>query len=501
MPDASSAEPGATGYAAQAGARTVQDYIDEKPIWKDGTSTRSVPMTRAQWGIWGLASAGKFFEGLVVFMTGVALSLMVREFGLSAVEKGMVGSAPLLGILIGATVLGGLADHLGRKLMFILEMVIFTVFLAAIQAAGGFPWVLVCLFGMGLALGCDYPIAHLVISESVPTDMRGKLVLSAFAFQAVGAMAGTGVGFLILVENPALGAWRWMYATAILPAVLVIVGRFFVPQSGHWLVEKGRIREAEKALVRLLARNPPYPRDIRLAPPGGRQENGPENQSRYRDLFQRKNLKATILAGAPWFLQDLGTYGIGIFTPTILASVIGAKMHHAHSVASLIHNDMVAAEGTAAVDALLLVGVVLAILLVEKVGRITMQIIGFLGCAAGLFLASLAINGNGNPDMIYLFGGFMLFNLSTNLGPNAMSYLLAGEVFPTRIRGRGAGFAASCAKVGAICTAFLFPIFLADVGAKPILYVLAGTSVLGAVVTWVCRIETRGISVEDAGRD
>jgi len=174
--------------------KTVQEYIDETPLWPDGTTVPQVPMTIMQWQIWGLATAGKFFEGLVVFMTGVALPLIAMEFHLGDAQKGMVGSATLFGILIGATALGNLADHLGRKQLFIAEMILFLIFLVAMTCSPTFPLLLLFLFGMGLALGCDYPTAHLVISESIPSNCRGRLVLSAFAFQAVGALFGTAIG-------------------------------------------------------------------------------------------------------------------------------------------------------------------------------------------------------------------------------------------------------------------------------------------------------------------
>src|SRR6188474_3740674 len=112
--------------------QSVQDYIDQTPAWPDGTPTPSVPMTRMQWRIWTLATAGKFFEGLVVFMTGVALPLIVREFGLSPIEKGIVGAAPLAGIMVGAVALGGLADVYGRRRMFVVEMLVFAVFLVGL---------------------------------------------------------------------------------------------------------------------------------------------------------------------------------------------------------------------------------------------------------------------------------------------------------------------------------------------------------------------------------
>src|SRR5262245_35397878 len=104
--------------------KTVQDYIDETPVWADSTAVAFSPMTHMQWLIWWLAAAGKFFEGVVVFTTGVALPLMAQEFALSATQKGVVASASLFGILIGATTLGDLADRYGRKQMFIIEMVL-----------------------------------------------------------------------------------------------------------------------------------------------------------------------------------------------------------------------------------------------------------------------------------------------------------------------------------------------------------------------------------------
>jgi MFS transporter, putative metabolite transport protein len=137
---------------------------------------------------------------------------------------------------------------------------------------------------------------------------------------------------------------------------------------------------------------------------------------------------------------------------------VGANSDHARSVADLIANDITAAKGAALITSLLIVGIIFAVLLADVVGRILLQIVGFLGCAAGLVLAALASNFTGGTELLLIFAGFMLFNFMTNLGPNAQTYLLAGEVFPTAIRGKGAGFAAAFAKVGAVMTAFLFPI-------------------------------------------
>jgi putative MFS transporter len=183
-------------------ANSVQGYLDESPLWGDGTAAPPSRLTQMQQRIWWLSVAGKFFEGLVVFLTGVALPLIAKEYDLTKAQHGIVGAASLFGILIGASALGGLSDRFGRKPMFVFEMGLFIFFLALIVFTQNFIWLVVCLFGMGLALGCDYPTAHLVISESTPTRSGGKLVLSAFGFQAAGALIGTAIGYLILANDP-----------------------------------------------------------------------------------------------------------------------------------------------------------------------------------------------------------------------------------------------------------------------------------------------------------
>jgi MFS family permease len=372
------------------------------------------------------------------------------------------------------------------------------LFLVVIAMSANFAWLVIGLFGVGLALGCDYPTAHMVISESIPSALRGRLVLSAFGFQAVGALMGTVIGYTILSLHPDINAWRWMYATAILPALVVLIGRFFITESAPWLIARGEIGKAHHETKRLLARSPPYPKSITLAAPAPPAA-AARNAQGYGALLKPSVLRATLLASVPWFLQDLSTYGIGLFTPTLLAAAFGHVSAHPHGLAILVHGDILAAKGAAFVDALLIVGIIAAALLADRVGRIKLQVVGFVGCAAGLLLAALSGQLAGPAHTALIFAGFMLFNFMTNLGPNAQTYLLAGEVFPTRIRGKGAGVAAAIAKTGAVLTAFLFPILIDDIGTSALLYGLVATSLAGAVITYLLRIETAGVSLEKIG--
>ena len=483
----------------QPAAKTVQEYIDEVPIWSDGTSLKSTPMTGMQWRIWTLAAFGKFFEGFVVFMGGVTMPLITREFHLAAAQKGLVTSASLAGILVGTILLGGLSDYFGRKLMFIAEMIIFCLFLTLLILVGDFWSLVICLFGIGMALGCDYPTAHMIISENIPSVSRGRLVLGAFAFQAVGAMCGIAIGALVLVLDPSIDAWRWMYATALAPALAITLGRFFITESANWLIVRGEHEKAEEAVARLLHRTPRYPHNIALTRPIA--DEASASKKSFLALFNARNRRATIFASAPWFLQDLGTYGIGVFTPTLIAAALGSGPDKIRSPADLIASGIHSAEAAALTTSLLVVGIIFAIMLADSVGRIRLQAFGFLGCAVGLVIATLSIGAAGALKLDLIMAGVMLFNFMTNLGPNAQTYLLAGEVFPTEVRGMGAGFAAMIGKVGAVATTFGFPLLLAGLGTRTLLYALAFSSVLGAVVTWIYRIETTGVNLDRIGRE
>jgi hypothetical protein len=277
---------------------------------------------------------------------------------------------------------------------------------------------------------------------------------------------------------------------------VVVLARFFITQSPQWLMSKGKVAEAEKETRRLLQRTPPHPAEVDLIAVPDSEPEHERRKSKFSKLFKKKYRRATILASVPWFLQDLATYGIGIFTPTILVSILGHSNSQEQNLAGVIHNDMIAAKGAAFLDLLLLVGIIFAVFLADRFGRMKLQILGFYGCAIGLLLAALSTHmAPGTGQTALIFSGFMLFNFMTNLGPNAMTYLIAGEVFPTKIRGSGAGFAASFAKIGAVATAFLFPMLLSDIGTAPLLYALVGTC-LGAFVTRKFQIETMGVNLE-----
>ena len=387
------------------------------------------PLSRLQWLGWGLAAAGKLLEGLIVFIGGMALPALSERFGLSPLGQGAFAAASLLGILVGSLVLGWLADRIGRRWLFSAELLLLALGLLGAALSPSAPLLLLSLLVVGIALGADYPLAHLVISESVPAGQRGRLVLAAFGCQALGAVLGMAAAAWLLAPRLEPLSWRWLYGLPLLPVLLLAVARSRLPESGPWL----QSREHD-------------PQPGGLAP-----------------LWAPPLRRALALAALPWFLQDLTTYGVGIYLPQLLQ---GSRALAAW------------------VELAFLAGMVAAIALVDRWGRITLQITGFLGCAAGLLLAA-------RTDLrAQLVVGLLLVQFMTNLGPNAQTYLLAGELFPVALRGRGAGLAAAAGKLGAIAAALAMPVLLQRWGPGPLLPLLAATSLVGAALTWGLRLDT-----------
>ncbi len=444
------------------------------------------PFTKTQRKLWVLSAMGILLDGFDFFIIGVALPLIARDFHLDATTKGLVAVSAVAGALVGAFFGGQLADRIGRKGMFVFDLIMFVVFAAASSAAWNAASLILFRFMLGIGIGADYPIGVSYISESVPTRLRGQLVVGAFAFQAIGSLLGVVIGLVILMLHPSIEAWRWMLAIGVVPAVIVVLMRDGLPDSIRWHLAKGNYEQASKSATQLLER----PVDLTPA-------NSPKGETglSFSSLFKPAFIRRTIFASIPWFLQDISTYGIGIFTPTIIGALaLGTST-------SFIAKDIGATEGAAVVDVLLVVGFMLAIILVRRVSRVSLQIVGFLGMAAGLLLVGAAAlpGARGESEMGLIFLGFMIFNALMNMGPNSTTYLLSGETFPTSIRGTGAGFAASMAKLGAVLGTFFFPILKVAIGIPALLASLAFASVLAAVVTYVFRVDTSASLDEGVG--
>ncbi|MCY0881346.1 MAG: MFS transporter, partial [Firmicutes bacterium] len=260
-------------------------------------------LSRLHWKVWFLSAMGVFLDGFDLFIIGVALPLIAHGMKTSPAELGLIGAAAPLGAMVGAFTLGRVTDKLGRKAMYVVDLLFFVVFAGLSALAWNAASLLLFRFLLGIGIGADYPISSTYVSELMPRRLRGRMLSSAFSFQALGALFGAGIGLLLLVGHPQADAWRYMLAAGIVPAVLVIALRTTAPESPRWQMEKGHVKEAAATARMLTGQEVSLPAENSLDAP-----------LPYRTLFSGKYLSRTLLATLPWFFMDIGLYGISIFT-------------------------------------------------------------------------------------------------------------------------------------------------------------------------------------------
>lgn len=446
-------------------------------------------LTPTHWRIWILSAMGIFLDGFDLFIISIALPLIIRDLSPSPVLIGAIGSAAVIGAIFGASIGGILTDRFGRKSIYIVDLLLFIIFSFCCGIAWDISSLIIFRFLLGIGVGADYPICASYVSEFMPSALRGRMLIGAFAFQAVGMFAAAVVGLIILFVFPDPAAWRWMLIAGAIPAVIVLIARATVPESPRWYLGQGLFKNAARVICGLVPHKEAKIREC-VAEQKVSTCSDPKKCSEFSVLFSREFRKRTILATVPWFLMDVAMYGVGIFMPILLAGLVFTSK--GTSDIEMIYQSI---AGSAFLDLFLLAGFLLNIRYVDTVGRIRLQIYGFIGMTLGMILILMAWLFGSN--LFLVFSGFIFFNLLLNLGPNATTFILPVELFPTRVRGSAHGLASAIAKCGAATGIFLIPLIQNFAGIPGVLIVVGVVSMAGLIITLIFRIETSGQSLDE----
>ncbi len=453
----------------------------------------SAPLGPLHWRTWAISAMGIFLDGLDLFVIGMALPLIIREFSPSSYQVGLIGAAAVIGAVAGAAIGGPLTDRFGRKKIYLVNTLVF-VALSLLSAGARSVTALIALrFLLGVGIGADYPLCASYISDFMPARVRGRMLIGAFSFQAAGMATAALFGLAILKHLPDISAWRYMLAAGALPAAVVFFFRLGIPESARWCLTKRKGEKAAEIIGRFVPGEGERLRALAAELPAAAAA-GAVKKPGYRALFSRKYFRRTALSAIPWFLMDITTYGVGIFTPILLAA-----MAFPGEGLDVITADFKSTEGALFLDIFLVAGFLINILLVDRWGRIRLQLLGFGGMTIGLLLLALssALGTAGAPPLLLILAGFAIFNLLMNSGPNATTFILPAELYPTELRGTGHGFASAAGKTGAALGIFLLPVVKDRFGLTSTLILLAICAVLALVTTLLCRIETKCKSLEE----
>jgi len=388
----------------------------------------AIPVGSVQYKILALIALGGLFNTIEQFNVSYAGPTLTRYFGISNGELGLLSTATFVAMAVGSAVAGYLSDRLGRKSLFMANIAIFTVGALLAALAPTYGVLVVARLLVGLGLGGELSLAYTVISEIMPTRRRGVMSgISNFVTGGIGTFAAAGLAFLVFGPfSDALGGpdlvWRWWFGLMVLPALLLIFYRRYIPETPRYLLERGDVAATNRVLTLLEAgklRDVPEiaTKEFLTVKPGA-EPTGQKSKVGIGELFRRNVVRRTLVA---WLLA-LALYTIAVnltvFMPTVLVDR-GLDIS-----SSLAYTMITTFAGT--------VGAAIGIAVAHRIPRKLSLVMG--GIAATLL--GMAFFLTSNLALALTFAAAMMA-ISYLLVPVVVVYFT--ELFPTRIRGIGTG--------------------------------------------------------------
>jgi len=391
---------------------------------------------------------GWALDAMDVGLISYVMAALAASWQLENTQLSWIGSIGFVGMMIGASVGGLLADRLGRRNVFALTLLVYGLATGAAAFSAGIAMLIVLRFVVGLGLGAELPVASTLVSEFAPQRIRGRMVVWLESFWAVGWIMAALLGyFLVPKQMGGWPGWRWALLVGLVPAFYALVVRRGLPESVRFLESKGRLAEAERS-VRLFEKHSDVAADVEfdvaVAQTPLSIDSSPEKISIFSPLLRKR----TIALWSVWFFVNLSYYGAFTWLPTLL-------FRQGHSLVRSF-------EYTLIITLAQLPGYAMAAWLIEKWGRrptLATFLLGS-GVAAGLF-------GLQNSTAGILLAGMALSFF--NLGAWGALYAIGPEIYPTAMRGTGTGAAAAAGRVAAIIAPLGVPFLLAG-GGSPLVF-------------------------------
>ncbi|MDE7440840.1 MAG: MFS transporter [Muribaculaceae bacterium] len=443
-----------------------------------------MPLTWRHIYIVAVASLGQLIGTAVATVAGVIIPMMniLAHPELSTFMQGLIGCIDLIGIAIGSVIFGSLSDKYGYLFFFrfcpalILVASLVALFIPNVAV------LTIALFFVGLGIGGEYSLDSGYVSELMPVKYRALMVGVTKTASALGNIIAAALCFWVIMDTRNAADWHLLMWIVASIAALMLILRIKFYESPKWLIDHGKIAEAEKAVEGFLGKDVMIPVPDPQASPVSKVQN--VDSGKHADTgnffsFIIKNGKRVILSGIPWACEGLGVYGIGVFLP-ILVMALGLE-HFTAGEPEILHVAS-SVKITLYISCIMLPGFILGLWLINKKKSITaIQSVGFWLCAATLVVLLLSYHFQWNKWIS--IGAFMGFELFLNMGPHLITYVLPPKIYPVETRGEGVGIAAAIGKIGAVLGVFFIPILLKAGGATLVLIVSIAVMAIGAIVT------------------
>jgi putative MFS transporter len=403
----------------------------------------TAPLNRMQVMVVAAASLGYMFDAFDTYVVSFAMPSIVTEWKLTPVFNGMLASAGMWGMFIGAMLWGPISDRFGRKFGFAGSVLGFSVLSGATALASTTTQFIVLRFIAGMFLGGMLPVVSVMVAEQVAAAHRGRLVAIPSAFWPVGLFAAAVASFVLL---PRFG-WRSLFLLGMLPAALALFVFRKLPESSLWLASRGNRKKSNGVPLRVLLR-PPY----------------------------RKRL---VLTTSVLFFGFFGYYGFVLWLPSILA--VQFKMSIAKAFGYTI-----------LVGVFAILGKTLALLTIDRFGRKQLFYFGY-GMAG---LVSLLFGLLKQPVHLLIGACALSFFLEEAA---AGCVVLPTELFPSQVRGTANSWSSGTGKLAAAISPIVFGFFMAHHQYYGIFITMAVFFWIACLIIFTMGEEAKGKALQDIG--
>jgi MFS transporter, putative metabolite:H+ symporter len=445
-----------------------------------------VPTGPFHYRLASILGGGTFFDAFDALSIAVVLAIVIRTFGLSFSDAGLIVSAGYAGQWLGAVVVGALADRIGRRPAFVLSLVVF----GALSLACAFAWshtsLLLFRAVQGIGLGAEVPIATTLINEYLGKRNRGRI---SVIYQSTFTWGIFVAPLVALITTTAFGpevGWRVLLGIGALPLLIAVWAWFALPESARWLATAGRTEEAD-ALVRRMedeararGRTLAEPEPVPPAPPRA-------GKLRLGELLAPTYRRRTFGMATIWFSSFFVVYGYLTWLPTMYVSAGGLPPS-----SSLVL--------TVVLGAIQLVVVYAAAWLIDRIGRRPLLLTAFGVAAVGGGFGGVMVGLLGVTGWPVLFTAGIVIAIGMSISSVTL-FLYTSELYPTRMRGWATSANSGLARAASIVSPFIFGFMLGGNGGPGAVFAaMAIAAVISLIAMSISGIETRNRSLEELSR-